>query len=54
VWALKDTWRKAPERRAPLPTVAVEGARNPFAPLATDVVFDPHVRLPEPGATPSA
>ncbi len=54
VWALKDTWRKAPERRAPLPTVVVERARDPFAPLAADVVFDPHVRHPEPGATPSA
>ena len=54
VWALKDTWRKAPERRAPLPTVVVEGARDPFAPVAPQVVFDPHVRPVEPGATPSA
>jgi hypothetical protein len=58
VWALKDNWRRAPERRAPEPTQVADGprvvARDPFAPLAADVVFDPHVRLPEPGATPSA
>jgi hypothetical protein len=58
VWALKDNWRRAPVRRAPEPTLVADGprvvARNPFAPLATDVVFDPHVRLPEPGATQSA
>lgn len=52
VWALKDTWRKAPERRAPLPTVVVGGARDPLAPLAAEVVFDPRVQ--PPGATPSA
>jgi len=52
---MKDNWRKAPERRAPEPTHPVEGprvgARDPFAPLAAEVEFDPHVRPPEPGAT---
>lgn len=57
-WFLKDNWRRAPDRRAPEPTQVADGprvvARDPFAPLAADVVFDPHVRQPEPGATPSA
>ena len=56
-WLMKDNWRKAPERRAPQPTLPVEGprlaARNPFAPLAADVEFDPHVAPPEPGPTTS-
>lgn len=54
-WIMKDNWRKAPERRAPEPTRPVEGprvgARDPFAPLAAEAVFDPHVRPPEAGAT---
>jgi len=55
LWLMKDNWRKAPERRAPEPTQPVQGprlgARDPFAPLAAEVEFDPHVRPPEPGAT---
>ncbi|MGD9955963.1 MAG: hypothetical protein AB7O74_08280 [Candidatus Nanopelagicales bacterium] len=50
-WLLKDNWRKAPERRAPQPTQVADGpravARDPFAPLADEVVFDPRVTPPE-------
>lgn len=55
VWVMKDNWRQAPERRAPEPTHPVDGprlaARDPFAPLAAEVEFDPRVAPPEPGAT---
>ncbi len=58
LWALKDNWRRAPDKRAPEPTTVAEmprtAARDPFAPLVAEVVFDPHVRPPEPGATESA
>ena len=50
-WALKDTWRKAPERRAPLPTVVGESGRGPVAPRAAAGGVDPHVRPPEPRAS---
>jgi hypothetical protein len=56
-WLMKDNWRKAPERRAPEPTRPAEGprigARDPFGPLAADVVFDPHVVPEDPGPTTS-
>lgn len=57
-WFVKDTWRKAPERRAPQPTHVVDGprvgARDPFAPLASEAVFDPQVPPPGPGAGATA